>query len=218
MVYMAMALSLLHTTQQLEANSSVLNTVKLALSRSESFQLFPVTGHCILVNAKAGTFADPDRILSKVVASTREGRCQIRRMSSRSDAMQQAMVHMRPIEELLWTLAFYDFREQQSLIEDGCRRDDVISLRYWPNFTRVPATSNAYRIAALFKSRPTSIVLAAKILEVDESEILRFYHAASCAGLILRINRPGEQIQLVKHRHQGLIRSLVQRLRRPIAG
>lgn len=216
---MAMVLSLLHTTQQLEASSSVLNTVKLALGRCESFQLFPVTGHSILVNAKARTFADPDNVLSKVVSSTREGRCQIRRMSSRSDAMQQATLSMRPIEELLWTLAFYDFREQQSLIEDGCRRDDVISLRYWPNFTRVPATANAYRIAALFRARPTSVVLAAKILEVDESEILRFYHAANNAGLVNRINRPGEQVQLVRHRHQGLLQLLITRLRRSrIAG
>ena len=209
---MAMTLSLLHTTQVVTPETSLIKTLQLALERSESFQIFPVQGRSILVNARQRTFADPHQLAAKLVACAREGRTTIRRISSRSDAMREAELQMRPVEELLWTLAFQEHAYRS--IPEHYRRDDVVSLRYWPNFTRVPSSPNAYRIAALFKARPTSIVLASRILEVDESEILRFYHAACSAGLVERVNRSGEPVTTTPHRHQGLIRSLMNRLRR----
>ncbi|MCY0963783.1 hypothetical protein [Parathalassolituus penaei] len=209
---MAMTLSLLPTSQHISPETNLVKTLQLALDKSESFQIYPIQGRGILVNAKARTYADPHRLAPKLVACAREGRSTIRRISSRSDAMQEAELQMRPVEELLWTLAFQEHHVRD--IPEHCRRDDVVSLRYWPNFTRVPSSPNAYRIAALFKARPTSIVLASRILEVDEDEVLRFYHAANCAGLVERINRQGEMVTTKQHRHHGLIRSLMNRFRR----
>lgn len=92
----------------------------------------------------------------------------------------------RPLQELLWSCAFYASGGE---LLPGCRRDDVIRLQRWPNFSRLPRTANSLRIAALLTSRSTSVVLASRILHIDESELYQFYSAAQSAGYCKAVNR-----------------------------
>lgn len=120
--------------------------------------------------------------------------------------------NQRPIDELLWTLGYYSFNGNLSF---GCRRDDVVQLQRWPNFTRLPHDSSFHRISALLTARPTSIVLAAKLLGITEEEVYRFYNAARYAGYIKAINRSEEKApEQRKHKHQSLIQRLFKHMSR----
>jgi hypothetical protein len=101
--------------------------------------------------------------------------------------LQIARSDGRPLSELLWNCALLT---SAGNLLPGCRRDDVVQLTRWPNLTRVHATANSMRIAALLTARPTSLVLASRILDIDESEIFSFYSAARYAGLTRTMNRP----------------------------
>jgi len=118
----------------------------------------------------------------------------------------------RPIDELLWTLGYYSFNGSLSF---GCRRDDVVKMVRWPNYTRLPHDSSFHRISALLTSRPTSIVLASKLLNIPEEEVYRFYNAARYAGYVKAINRPDSEIPTPrKHKHQSLIQRLFKHMSR----
>lgn len=119
----------------------------------------------------------------------------------------------RPVAELLWSLAIAESRGQ---LLPGCRRDDVVHLTRWPNFTRLPTTENSLRIAALLTARPTSLVLASRILDIDESEVFSFYSAASYAGYTRVVNRivnAEQQHKPANPARLGLISKLMDHLK-----
>ena len=118
----------------------------------------------------------------------------------------------RPIDELMWTLGYYSSHD--TLIH-GCRRDDVISLTRWPNYTRLPHNPYFHRISALLTARPTSVVLASRLLNIPEQEIYRFYNAAQSAGYIKAVNRQEDNISTRKHKHQSFMKRLFERLTGP---
>lgn len=211
---MAMSISLLPVLQPVPAGTDIVKTLRLALDRKESLMLVPAQGRMLLIHAKAGTWADPDGLAQRLVAIVREGRCQIRRISSSSDVMVKAAANMRPIAELMWILAWYQLPTPESIERLPYRRDDVIGLTQWPNLTRLPHSPSSLRLSALFRARATSVMLAAKILKIEEFEVMRFYHCANAAGLVERVNRTTTTPEPVRHRHHGLIQSLFQRLRR----
>jgi hypothetical protein len=122
-----------------------------------------------------------------------------------------AREHARPVDELLWNCV-YGMAEHGLL--PGCRRDDVVQLNRWPNLTRLKCGSNGVRIAALLTARPTSLVLASRILDIDEQEVFRFYCACKYAGMIRMVNRADvpSVISGNEHKHLLLIRRLFDRL------
>lgn len=115
----------------------------------------------------------------------------------------------RNIDELMWTAAFHASDGRLML---GCYRDDVVELRHWPNFTRIPQTPHSLRIAALLVDHPTSITLAARLLKVEREELYQFYSAARCAGLARAVNRKAEEPKLAPHRHQTLLAALLNKI------
>ena len=161
-------------------------------------------------------FYDPDGVAAHLVEHLKAGELRLYRSHSRelSNRLLPRLqnVHGRPMQELLWIAGFHGYKEERCCLDAGCRRDDVIRLRHWPNFTRLPATANSFRLASLFNSRPTSVVLASKILNVPEQEVMQFYNAACYSGLVVRINRQAEPVQTRPHRQQGLISSLFRHL------
>lgn len=161
-------------------------------------------------------FYDPDGEANLLVAHMRAGQLRIYRSHSRelSNSILPRLnnVRGRPMEELLWIAGFTGYTEERCCLDAGCRRDDVIRLNYWPNFTRLPTTPNSFKLASLFSSRPTSIVLASRILDVPEHEVMQFYNAACYSGIATRLNRPAEPVEPRAHRQQGLIRNLFNHL------
>lgn len=115
----------------------------------------------------------------------------------------------RNIDELMWQTAFY---ASKGRLMDGCFRDDVVELTYWPNLTRVPLTENTPRIAALLNRHPTSVTFAARLLKLEMAELYQFYSAARCAGLARAINRKPEEPKLEPHRNQTLLSALLAKV------
>lgn len=115
----------------------------------------------------------------------------------------------RNIDELMWQTAFY---ASNGRLMEGCFRDDVVELTYWPNLTRVPLTENTPRIAALLNRHPTSVTFAARLLKVPMDEMYQFYSAARCAGLARALNRKPEEPRLEPHRNQTLLSALLSKV------
>ncbi len=115
----------------------------------------------------------------------------------------------RNIDELLWQAAYY---ASEGRMMSGIYRDDVVELEYWPNFSRLPHTSNSMRIAALLSRHPTSIHFATRLLKVDQAEMFQFYSAARAAGFARAINRKVEEPKLQPHRNQTLLSSLLKKI------
>lgn len=114
-----------------------------------------------------------------------------------SDELRKDKEHGRNFDELLWQASYY--ASQGRLIE-GCRREDVVELRYWPNLTRLPGPPSSIAIAALLTRYPTSVTLAGRILGAPMSEMLEFYSAAYSAGFIKVHNRSIESHDLKPHK------------------
>lgn len=119
----------------------------------------------------------------------------------------------RPVAELLWNLGLASADGQ---LLGQCRRNDVVQLNRWPNFTRIHATPNSLKIAALLSSRATSPVLASRILDLDEAEVFSFYSAAASAGYAQVLNRTAVQeirSPSVNPQRQSLISRLMTHLK-----
>jgi hypothetical protein len=128
--------------------------------------------------------------------------------------LAEAGQYRRNLDELMWeaALAVADGR-----LMKGCKSDDVVVLKFWPNLTRVSLSPNAVRIAALLTRYPTSVSLAYRLLKIPQSEMNEFYSAARCAGLAVAVNRKpelGEQ-QLDPHRQRTLLSMIMRRLSGP---
>jgi len=118
----------------------------------------------------------------------------------------------RNIDELLWHAALY---ASDGRLMKGCRRDDVVLLKTWPNLTRIDATPNAVRIAALLTRYPTTVSLAYRLLKVPQEELNSFYSAAHAAGWALAVNRKPEisaDTELKEHRARGLLGLILERV------
>lgn len=132
-----------------------------------------------------------------------------------------ALEQGRPLSELIWSCAWHMSESSLTGLLNGCRRDDVVHLKNWPNLTRLPANEQAPRIAALFTMRPTSLVLATRILDIDERQVFRFYSACRYAGLVRLINRADVMPVLPRkddHKHIGVIRQLFGRFASNLLG
>jgi hypothetical protein len=118
----------------------------------------------------------------------------------------------RNIDELLWHAALY---ASDGRLIKGCRRDDVVLLKHWPNLTRVDATPNAVRIAALLTRFPTTVSLGYRLLKVPVEEMNTFYSAAHAAGWAIAVNRKPElatDTELKAHRSRGLLGQILERV------
>jgi hypothetical protein len=85
----------------------------------------------------------------------------------------------RPLEELLWTTAYLG---SGGALLNSCQLYDVIELKYWPNFTRLPHTESVLPLCSLLSYRPTSMSFAYRMLRIPPDEAFRFYSAATAAG------------------------------------
>lgn len=119
--------------------------------------------------------------------------------------------HGRNFDELLWQASY--FASQGRLI-NGCEREDVVEVRYWPNLTRLPGPPSAIVITALLTRYPTSITLAGRILKVPMTEMYEYYSAAFSAGFIRIHNREMPAPVLKPHRDNTMLGQLLSRISR----
>lgn len=122
----------------------------------------------------------------------------------------------RNIDEFIWHAAL---AAAQGRLIEGCRRDDVVLLKHWPNLTRLAVTPNAVRIAALLTRYPTTVSLAYRLLKIPAGELNDFYSAAYSAGWAIAVNRgPNAEetdvTELVAHRQRGLLSQILDRISR----
>ncbi|RFF26441.1 MULTISPECIES: hypothetical protein [unclassified Wenzhouxiangella] len=85
----------------------------------------------------------------------------------------------RPIDELLYRTAYHG---ADGALLDRCQPYDVIELKYWPNFTRLPHTRHMITLCSLLSRRPTSLSFAYRMLKIPEADALRFCSAVNAAG------------------------------------
>lgn len=86
-----------------------------------------------------------------------------------------------PLEELLWKTAW---QASGGALLDRCQPYDVVELRYWPNFTRLPHVDSLFPLCSLLSHRPSSLSFARRMLRLPETDAFRFYSAATAAGLV----------------------------------
>lgn len=120
----------------------------------------------------------------------------------------------RNLDELMWEAAL---AVANGRLLKGCKNDDVVVLKFWPNLTRIGLTPNTVRIAALLTRYPTSVSLAYRLLKIPQGEVNDFYSAARCAGLAVAVNRrpEAEQPPIKAHRQRNLFSLIMQRLSAP---
>lgn len=92
----------------------------------------------------------------------------------------------RSLGELFWIAGYY---ASSGRLPAYANRHEVIRLIHWPNFTRLPCASDAYRLCALLARRPSSIHLASRLAGVDAALAFRFFSAAHAAGVIEMVTR-----------------------------
>lgn len=179
------------------------------------------SGARLLLDFSRQQWVDTQRLLPRLLQNRNTGALfDLEEISSR-EALVQQKGQGRPISEFWWELvynAFDDTSHEHFNQYYGCRRDDVVHLSCWPNFSRVTVTPACLRMAALFSARPTSVFLASKILEIPLPEVERFYAAAVAAGVVERVNRSDSSAVMAPvprpHRHQRLLKSLLSHLSR----
>lgn len=139
-----------------------------------------------------------------------------KRFSEKECADAYATHARRNIDELLWHAALY---ASHGRLLRGCRRDDVVLLKHWPNFPRVRNTPNGIRLAALLTRYPTSVTLAHHLLKIPLSEVNEFYSAAHAAGWAVAVNRkaapggaPAEHRGPAAHPNRGLLAQILARV------
>ena len=168
----------------------------------------------VVIRGDIGRYYDPSAVAANLVPWAHAGGGQWQMVDRHDIELRDCPDDGgRPLDELLWTLAHTGYSEATCCLQQGARRDDVIQLQRWPNLTRVAHSANTHRLAALFSARPTSVVLAARVLELDEVEVLQFYTAALQAGLVRRLNRPLATPDIRRHRHQDLLGAMMRHLR-----
>jgi hypothetical protein len=86
-----------------------------------------------------------------------------------------------PLEDLLWTAGWVG---SGGALLDRCQPYDVVELRYWPNFTRLPHADSLFPLCSLLSHRPSSLSFAYRMLRLPEADAYRFYSAAIAAGLV----------------------------------
>ena len=96
------------------------------------------------------------------------------------------------IDELTWTAAYH---ASQGRLMEGCKKTDILYLKYWPNLTAVPKTNSDISMCALFARHPTSMHVAKKMLDITQQDLNRFYSAARASGLSAIVNsRPDKPV------------------------
>lgn len=174
------------------------------LARNGSFtEISLPSGEKIRIDSKNRTFTGTMAAAEEAAITTASG------LITRVLPGQLTDAHARPVEELLWTIAFHQSGGQ---LLKQCKRQDVVHFSHWPNLSRLPKTANTVRICALLTRRATSIVLASRILKISEEEVFQIYSAAYYSGISHVLNRQPDLVDTKEHRQASLLGKMMAHL------
>lgn len=196
--------------QALPAGTDLINLINQARSNQRTLALLAGPTQVLVIDGTDNVFYDPDGVVLELVDLVRAGSCQLLELSEirKKQWLLDREPSVRPLEDLLWVIGYIGYDPEDCCFDKGCRAEDVIQLKRWPNLTRLPRSSNSIRLASLFSMRPTSVYLAGRILKVELEEVKRFYNAACSSGLAVRTNGEPIEWKARPHRRQKLISSL----------
>lgn len=204
-------MSLLHSmsvqNELQEQLHDVLNQVGQLIGEQKCCR-FTVSGTQILLCPEAGKFLADTTLATSQWSVDMEVE-HVETLQSASSEMRRVADQGRPLDELLWTLAWHCSSGQ---LLDDCRRNDVVSFSRWPNLTRLPSNGTTARVVALMTARPSSVVLASRLLGISEDAVAQVYSAGMKAGYATPVNRVVEAPTLKPHKHRSLIGRLMDRL------
>ncbi|VAX08212.1 hypothetical protein MNBD_GAMMA25-473 [hydrothermal vent metagenome] len=118
------------------------------------------------------------------------------------------------VDALLWNIALWTSRGR---IPAGTNLNTSISLKHWPNFTRLHVTPGVFSIAALLHDKPMSLTLLIKILSIPQRYVFAFYSAAQALDLIeMDDSNMLAEKRLINqaHPHRRLFGLIMQKIKR----
>jgi hypothetical protein len=84
-------------------------------------------------------------------------------------------------ESFLWQISLWAARGR---LPQGTVLTEPVSLRRWPNMTRLTLFPNAVRIAALWNEHPQSLIDTSLTLGIPQRYVFAFYSAVHAIGLV----------------------------------
>ena len=116
-----------------------------------------------------------------------------------------------PLDTLIWKAALFASRGRAP---EGTNLDVPVSLKHWPNFTRLLLSPGALRMAALWTQHSFSISQLIKTLKLPNTDVLSFYSAVHAIDLI---HIGGDEVKAVvsppkTSRVKGLLGSILKKL------
>lgn len=85
------------------------------------------------------------------------------------------------LEALIWKITLFASRGRAP---KGTSLSVPVSLKHWPNFTRLLLSPGALRMAALWTANSVSISQLSKTLKLSSDDVLNFYSAAHAIELV----------------------------------
>jgi hypothetical protein len=132
-----------------------------------------------------------------------------------SDLQRSDNSTAQDIDGLLWKVTLWSARGRLPL---GTNIENAIGLRQWPNLTRLLATPQFLRIAALWVKTPLSLNKTAKFLNIEARYVCAFFSAcyaleltqilSATDGQDVLQNEPGKSVA-----PKGLLRRILRHLR-----
>ncbi len=117
-------------------------------------------------------------------------------------------------ESFLWKIALYT---SQGRLPHGTNLEDAVSLKHWPNLTRLYPVVDSMRIATLMVGQSHSLPLIAKVLKIPAGRVFAFYSAAYAIG-IAGGNQNAIEVDShcmpQRHRDHSLLGSILKRLKK----
>ncbi len=122
---------------------------------------------------------------------------------------------VQPLETFLWKLAV---RTARGRIPTGTDLRAPVSLRHWPNLSRLMPIRHGLRISALWTKQPVSLMETATLLDIAPKYIFSFYSAARALDLIEQGERSGGERaprapSSQSPEHKGFLSKILARLR-----
>lgn len=126
--------------------------------------------------------------------------------------MQPQDPRLQSSESMLWLLSLWASRGR---VPKGIDLDAPVSLLSWPSFSRLLIPPHGMQIAALWSTRPRSLMETAKLLAIPHRYVFALYSACLTLGLIERTPAAATQSDdtAVPAAKRGLLGSLLRKLR-----
>lgn len=125
--------------------------------------------------------------------------------------------HLHSSETMLWTIALWASRGR---VPFGVDLNAPVSLLRWPNYSRLLIPPHAVQIAALWTTRPLSLMQTAKQLAVPHRYVFALYSACLALDLVenpqvvqAAVAPPLEEKKTAPTEKRGVIGSLLRKLR-----